>query len=211
VPKWIAPLLLVGALAFSAIAYPSLPARVPIHWGRTGPNGWAGPAVGAFFVPLVAIGTWLLLRTVPRLVPRTKGAVAADASFEMLVTAIVAALVAVHVVVVGAGLGWDVQVERVIPVIIGLLFGVVGLVIPLLQVTGGIDRGGPLSPRSEESQQQLRGYAGRALVIAGVFIAGTAATESARAFWTLACLALITVYSTIGYALILRQRENGRG
>jgi uncharacterized membrane protein len=43
------------AIALTAMLYPRLPARIPIHWGLTGkPDNW-GPAFTIFLLPVGAL------------------------------------------------------------------------------------------------------------------------------------------------------------
>jgi uncharacterized membrane protein len=63
--------LIAVSFALSALMYPRLPDPMPMHWDLLGnPDGEIARAWGAFLVPAVAAGVWLLLLVLPRLSPR---------------------------------------------------------------------------------------------------------------------------------------------
>jgi uncharacterized membrane protein len=60
-------LLVFAGFAISAAAFPHLPSQVPTHWGLSGkPDAFGGRIQGAFTLPAVMLGAWLLLSFVPR-------------------------------------------------------------------------------------------------------------------------------------------------
>ena len=63
--------LIAVSFALSALMYPRLPDPMPMHWDLLGnPDGEIARAWGAFLVPAVAAGVWLVLLVLPRLSPR---------------------------------------------------------------------------------------------------------------------------------------------
>ena len=129
--KWL-PLWLVAAdLVFTAAVYPRLPARVPIHWNIHGQiDGYSGRFFGALMLPVLALLTWLLLRWLPSIDPRRENYAKFAGSYDAVVLAIVALVVALHVVILGVGLGWPIAMDRVLPLAMGALFLVIGNVLP---------------------------------------------------------------------------------
>jgi len=67
------PLVLVAVMfVVGAIAYPQLPARIPMHWGVSGQiDGWGAKSLlTVFFAPLMLLAVYLLLWFVPYLDPQ---------------------------------------------------------------------------------------------------------------------------------------------
>lgn len=61
------------SMVVTALALPHLPDPVPIHWGPTGqPDNHAPRLIGAFLLPLTALGVYLLFLVIPSLDPRKK-------------------------------------------------------------------------------------------------------------------------------------------
>ena len=144
--KWIPPVAIVAAFAFSVAVYPQLPERIPVHWNLEGePDGWAGGGRGAFVMPAFAAVLWLVMRFLPRIDPRKANYAKFDATYDFFVALIVSLVALLHIVTLGAALGWPVPVERVVPGIIGVAFVMIGNVLPRARPITGTVRSPKLS------------------------------------------------------------------
>jgi uncharacterized membrane protein len=129
--KLIAPLLILASAAFSIAVWSRLPERMPVHWGVRGEvNGYGSRAQGAFLLPIIMLGLWLLLRFLPRIDPRRANYAKFADTYELLVDSLVTLFAVMHVALIGAALGWPVSMERVAPALIGLQFIVLGNALP---------------------------------------------------------------------------------
>ena len=129
--KWLPLWLIAADLVFAAVVYPYLPSRVPSHWNIHGQiDAYSGRLAAAVMLPVIALLTWLLLRFLPRIDPRRANYAKFAGSYDAVVLAIVALVVAIHVAVLGAGLGWPIAMDRVVPIALGALFVVIGNVLP---------------------------------------------------------------------------------
>ena len=104
---WIASIALgVAVLAASAIVYPSLPARVPIHWNVRGEvDGFGSRAFGAFFFPgviLILIGVFAVL---PKLTPRSMPIATFGPTYAYIVLLTTALFSYIHVLAIAAAMG----------------------------------------------------------------------------------------------------------
>lgn len=64
--------LLGSTAALTAVLYPRLPARIPVHFDWKGqPDAWMDKPVGAFLLLIVAALTWALVRYGAPLLPRS--------------------------------------------------------------------------------------------------------------------------------------------
>ncbi len=117
------------ALAFVAAGaiYRHLPATVPVHWNARGQaDGFAPRTWGAFLMPAVMAGTYLLLTAVPHISPRGFGVERFARVYRIFQTAILAFLLLTSVLVSWAGTGAQVPIGRAVHLGIGLLFVVLG-------------------------------------------------------------------------------------
>jgi uncharacterized membrane protein len=56
-----------AAFAVSVIAFPHLPPRIPTHWNFSGhADGFSGRVAGAFVLPSIMLGVWIILSLIPR-------------------------------------------------------------------------------------------------------------------------------------------------
>ena len=129
--KWFAPLCLVAAFAASAFVWSRLPERVPIHWDAHGNvNRYGSRLAGAFMLPAVILGMWVLLRALPRIDPRRANYAKFADTYDLLVNSLVALFLVMHFALLANALGWAVSMERVAPVLIGLEFIILGNALP---------------------------------------------------------------------------------
>jgi uncharacterized membrane protein len=122
--------------ALSAWAYVRLPddALVPLRWGIDGEvAAYAGKLQGLFITvalfPLVAG----LLALVPRIEPRKVNLTRSARAFRATIYAVIVFFVALHVLIVVTAFGHAVDVNRVIPLAVGLLLVVVGNWLPKIR------------------------------------------------------------------------------
>lgn len=124
-------LAVVAAGVSSVVAYPRLPDRVPMHWNFSGEvDGWGGPLEAALVMPLLMLGLWGLLRVLPRLDPRRESYAQMRTPYETAITATLLLLLGIHVALLANALGHRVAMPRVALLGTGLLFAVLGLVLP---------------------------------------------------------------------------------
>lgn len=175
--KWFGLLFVAAALLFSAVVYGDLPDRIPTHWNFRGEvNGWSGRTIGAFLLPLMGVVVWLALRYLPKIDPRRENYARFRDTYDLVVNAVVAFLALLHVVVLGAALGWPIAPGRLIGAGVGVLFIVLGNVLPRARPTWffGIRTPWTLSnDRVWERTHRVGGYlfvaAGLLLLIAALF------------------------------------------
>ncbi len=119
--------LVLLSFAVAAALYHRLPASIPIHWNARGEaNGFAPKSWGAFLMPGVMAGSYLLLRFVPRMSPRGFAVERFQRVFEIFQTTILAFLLLMTVLMLLAGIGVKVPMDRAIYAGVGLLFVVLG-------------------------------------------------------------------------------------
>src|SRR5690606_26826633 len=129
--KWFPAVLIVLAFIFSLAVYGQLPERVPTHWNIRGEvDGYSSRAFGAFFMPAVILGLWLLLRAVPHIDPRRTNIEKFRDTYETLVLLVVAFMVVLHFTALGTALGWPISVARIAPLGVGALLVVIGNLMP---------------------------------------------------------------------------------
>jgi uncharacterized membrane protein len=163
--------IILLAFTASALAYPHLPARMPIHWGAEGQvNGWASRTVGALMAPMTALVLWLVLRFLPRLDSRYDASTALASGYSTLVNAVITFLVGVHLLVLGYGLGWPLRMTALLQVLVGVLNIVIGNVLPRLPPNrfAGVRTRRTLS--SPEAWARANRIGGRAFMIGGAIM-----------------------------------------
>ena len=119
----------VAMLAISAWAWGRVPddAQIPIHWGIDGqPNGYAPKWVGFLFTPALGLVLGAVFLVIPRIDPRREHLIASTRAWVAITGSAMVLLVLVHAAVVAAALGATFDMGRVVAIVIGGLFVVIG-------------------------------------------------------------------------------------
>lgn len=199
--KWIPLLIVVAAFVATAVVYPKLPASIPTHWNLSGqPDKWSGRFWGAWLMPVFILGAWALFRILPAIDPRGGNYVKFGGAFEGIVTAVMLFMLALHIVVLRAALGHPSDMRRVVPIGIGLLFLVIGNLLPRARPNWFVGIRTPWTLSSDRVWEKTHRLGGRVFVVAGILmvLAGILAVRWAHvvAFTVLlVSVAVILVYS----------------
>ncbi|NTV63501.1 MAG: SdpI family protein [Oscillochloris sp.] len=120
--------ILVGLMFISGLAVlPFMPNPAPIHWNIAGePDGYGSPWMAVLLAPLISLVMVVLMPLLPRFDPRYANYAGFAGSYQLIMTALVLFFALVHVLTIGAALGWPVSIPRAMMFGMGLLFGLIG-------------------------------------------------------------------------------------
>lgn len=199
--KWIPLLIVVAAFVASAVVFPRLPETMPTHFDMSGqPNGWSTRLFGAWVVPLFLLFMWGLVRVLPAIDPRGSNYAKFGGAFEGIIVSIMLFMLGIHIVVLRASLGHPVAMQHVLPVGIGVLFIVIGNLLPRARPNWFVGIRTPWTLSSDRVWEKTHRLGGRVFVAGGVIIT-VAAFASAK--WaqvvlvtvTTLCAATVMIYS----------------
>ena len=194
--KWLPLALVAAAFLTSAVAYPRLPERMPVHWGLDGTADRYGSRLeGAFLLPVVMLAMWGLMRGLPRIDPRRANYAKFADTYDLMITSVLALFALMHAAIIGIALGWPVSVGRLAPALIGLLFVMIGNALPRARPNWWFGIRTPWTLSSDRVWMRTHRVGGYLMLTAGLFWLVAAALPSP---WTygLALAALIT--SSVG-------------
>jgi uncharacterized membrane protein len=210
--RWIGPGVIGGMLVFTALAYSSLPDRIPTHWNVSGEaDGWSSRVWGSLLAPVIAGALWVLLPVLRRVDPRRRNYDRFDATFWLIVNLLIVFMGAMHVLTLGVALGWAIDMTRAILVVVGLMFMGLGNYLPRLRSNWWMGIRTPWTLESESVWRSTHRLAGYTFVIAGL-VAVVSALLPTKLALGMAMAAMLTgalvpaVYSYIAYR---REREAG--
>lgn len=210
--KWLSVVLIVVAFGASVLLYGQLSDPMPTHWNIRGEvDGWSSRPVGAFLLPVMAVGMLLLLRVLPRIDPRRKNYARFAGAYETVIIAAVATIVAIHGAVLAAALGMPVAMERLMPLIVGVLFIVIGNVLPRARSNWFFGIRTPWTLSSERVWTRVHRVGGVAMVFTGFMIAAAAFMPPRVSVVLLVTVPLLLALWAFGYSYLLWRREQGGG
>jgi uncharacterized membrane protein len=213
--RWIGPVLIGLMIAFALAVYGRLPEQIPTHFSLSGePDGWTPRIPGAFLMPLLAAGVYLLLFVLRRIDPRGANYSRFEETWWVFLNVIALLMTALHVLSLGFAIGWPIDMARAVTVTVGLLFVGLGNYMPRLRSNWWMGIRTPWTLESEEVWRETHRVGGWAFVAAGLLVVlaglllepGPRAWASGIAFGTAIVIPL--VYSYVAYRRLRRDALN---
>jgi uncharacterized membrane protein len=123
--RWLPAIVIAATVLYTISVYPTLPARMPTHWGINGqPNGWSPREFGAWLLPAMMAFLWLLFFILPKSIV-----------YDLIVTAVLTFQAVIQYVILNVAQGRSVDLNTVVYVGLGALFAVLGLAMPFTKPT----------------------------------------------------------------------------
>ena len=169
--KWISLLIVAAGFIASAVVYPRLPETIPTHWDFSGhPNGWSSRFWGAWLIPIFLLGMWALVRILPRIDPRGSNYAKFGGAFEAIIDTIMLFMLALHIVALRAALGHPMQMQRILPIGVGVVLIVIGNLLPRARPNWFVGIRTPWTLSSDRVWEKTHRFGGRLFVAGGVII-----------------------------------------
>lgn len=161
-------LCLVPMIA-GAILYSRLPDSIATHFGVDGqPDGWSGKAFAVFGLPAILAGINLLLHFALRTDPKRKNM--SPALFNIAIWTVPAVSILTNAFVLANALGYDSRIEVILPLLVSLLFIVIGNYLPKTKQSYTMGIKLPWTLASEENWNRTHRLAGFLWVIGGILM-----------------------------------------
>jgi uncharacterized membrane protein len=160
--------IIVAMIIGTLVVWDGLPDRMPTHWNARGEvDGWSSRWFGAFLVPGIALAMWAFLPLLRKLDPRSENYERFEETFFLIVNSIVLFMGAMHAVILSAALGWIVDMSRVMLIMIGLMFIVLGNFLPRLRSNWWMGVRTPWTLENERVWRETHRLAGWTFVLGG--------------------------------------------
>lgn len=155
--------IIVGALV-----YKRLPETIATHFDLNGnPDGWSSRAFAVFGLPAILLAVNLLLPFMLRADPKHENMSGALVNITIWTIPVLSLICSG--LTLGRALGYDVRIERVLPVFMGVLFILIGNYLPKTKQSYTMGIKLPWTLASEENWNRTHRLAGFLWVLGGVF------------------------------------------
>lgn len=202
---WLALGSLLASGLLTALTWSRLPDPFPIHFDVHGvADGWAPRAWGAWFVPLLGVGLFVLIRVVTPRFASAPGSVRPLALVALTMSTFVALLqVAILAAVTDA-----LSIARSLPLLMGGMWFVLGLLFPRLRRNAFVGVRTAWSLASDENWARTHRVASPFMVIGGLaaMLAVLAGTEVALPVALAALLASALAGTVASFVVTRRAR-----
>lgn len=171
--KWMPAVLIAMAYGFSALVYPFLPDEVPIHWSLSGePDRWVPRIWGSLALPTVMLVNWGLFVVFPAIDPRRNNISKFQGTYDLIVILGIGLLLLLHVLALGAALGWAVSVPRMVSIGVGVLLAILGNILPHARPNWTFGIRTPWTLDNGRAWQRTHRLGGALLLLAGLISIG---------------------------------------
>ncbi len=210
--RWFGLVVAALAAALSVWAYPRLPETVATHWNLQGePDGYSSRLWAVAALPLLILALTGLFTILPKVDPRGANYQKFLASYWLIANAVLVFTGIADALVIASGLGYDVRVDRLMPLGVGLLFAFLGNYLTRVEPNWFIGIRTPWTLSSDTVWRKTHRTGGWLFVLGGLALAAGAFAPH-RIFLPLFIATLVVVIAVpVAQSYILWKREqNGR-
>ena len=203
-------LVLLVPMLIGLLLWNKLPEQVPTHWNINGEiDGWSSKAFTVFGLPCILLALHWICVLASHTDPESKNY---HPKMIRLVLWICPAIgLVLCALVYAAALGQSLSVEIIMPLLVGMMFIIVGNLLPKCRQSYTMGIKLPWTLDNEENWNKTHRFGGKVWVVGGIF---TMATAFVGNFWILlgvlaAMVAVPTIYSYSLYRRQQKEDENG--
>ncbi|OMP68121.1 SdpI family protein [Domibacillus epiphyticus] len=162
-------MVLTAAVIASLAALPYLPDQIATHWGPDGTvDGYSSKWLGAFFGPGMLLFICTILILAPKIDPRRQNYDKFKGSYKIIMYATVTLVGIVHALLLLNGLGYTVEMDIAVSLLIGLLFIIIGNFMPRIRPSYMIGLRTPWTIADEHIWMKTHRTGGFLFILAGV-------------------------------------------
>ena len=194
-------IILLPVLA-GVILWNQLPEQMPTHWNAAGEvDGWSNKYFAVFGLPLILLAAQWLCTLGTSADPKKDNH--PEKVLQLVLWIIPVLSVVLHAVTYAVALGKEVRIEMAMPLVIGIIFVIIGNYMPKCKQNYTIGIKIPWTLNSEENWNKTHRFAGRLWVICGIAIM---LTGFFGGFWIFLGVTLLMVLAPVVYSYILHRK-----
>lgn len=201
-------LCVVAMFIISALAYPYMGERVPIHWNIRGEiDGWGSPWISLLIMPLFGAGLLFLFNFLPKLDPIRKDYTPFNGTIARWHNAILIFFVVLHATVLAATVGWVLPMPQIAFVGTGLLLAFMGNEMRRLEPNSFYGIRMPWTINDPQVWRESHRVGGRVFVVGGLIMALSALLPVGLLSTIIFMLVLpAMILGTVGYSWWVAQK-----
>ena len=176
-----------------------LPEKIPIHFDINGnPDGFANKAISVFVLPFSMLAVhWLCIICTAFLDPKSKNNLSSKAFNLVLWISPIISLV-ISAILYSYALGYEINTVLVLNLLVGVMFIVIGILLPKCKQSYTIGIKLPWTLNDENNWNKTHRFGGVVFVIGGTVICATSFLNS---FWIMLGVMIVMIALPIIYSL----------
>ncbi|HEY8164345.1 MAG TPA: SdpI family protein [Gemmatimonadaceae bacterium] len=205
-------LIIITAVIITAAVYPQIPERMPTHWSIRGEvDGWSRRLWGAWLLPLLMPVLWGIFRGLPHIDPRKANYAKFASTYEWIIASVLAFMLLMQVIILAAATGRDVPMERVTPFGVGVMFLIIGNLLPRARSNWFVGIRTPWTLTSERSWERTHRVGGYVLVLIGLAMIVVSFVSPVRGLIILPFVVFPVVLLLIAYSYFVWKQDKHSG
>lgn len=201
-------LLIVAAWVLAFYFYAHFPEQVVSHWNYYGqPDDYSGRATGAFAIPALLAGMYLLFLALPWLDPRSERYAEFGKIYNFIKSAIMLVLFGVYVAAGLYNLGYPVKIGSIVPWLVGGLLIVIGNYMGKIKRNWFMGVRTPWTLSSENVWNKTNRFGGFMMMLFGLSLVINPFLPKMAALVLLILGGLLVTVGTIVYSFVLYKQE----
>ena len=192
-------LLVAGMFIAAAMVWPMAPESFPVHWNIRGEvDRYGGKFEGLLLLPLIASGIYLLMRVLPLLDPGKANYPSFQSAYLLIRGSILLLMAVIYSCTVLVAFGYKIDIGTVIPVLVGLLFVVLGNVMGKIRPNWFVGVRTPWTLSSRHSWNKTHRLAGWLFVVMGLVVGACGFVHSV---WMVSIAGFVVLTSVVWMVL----------
>jgi len=201
-------IFIIMAIILSFYFYANFPEKVPIHWNVAGEvDNWGSAGFAAFLLPAVILGMYLLFLGIPYLDPKKDRYQEFRQVYHAFKTLIILFMLAIYLITSLNGLGYSIAVGAWVPVMVGLLFIIIGSYLPKIKTNWFIGIRTPWTLSSETVWQKTHQFGSKVFIVGGILMMLEAIVPVTWRIPLFILILAITLLGTLVYSYWLYRAE----
>jgi len=196
--------ILAAGFAASAYFYENFPEVVPTHWNFAGQaDGWSGKASAAFAIPTLNSVIYLMFFALPYLDPKKDRYEQFAKVYHIFKSIILFLLLAIYFAVGLSGLGYNVPIGTITPILIGIMFVVMGNYMGKLKPNWFMGIRTPWTLSSEKIWNKTHRFGGKIFILSGLLMIMQPFLHLSLKLPVFIISICLMLFGTVGYSFIL--------
>lgn len=207
------PIIMIAAsFVFGIAIYPSLPAKIPIHWNASGNiDGWAHKGVFSVFgIPLIMIGMYLLFLVLPKIDPFKKNYEKFADTYNLVIKISITFFAVFFFFTTLAAIKQNLDIGRIIGLGIGALFVALGNLMTRVKRNFFVGFRTPWTIANDQVWTRTHRMGGRLMVVEGIImmLASLLLPSELNATVTLIAAAILVIVVILYSYLLFRKLDH---
>ena len=200
--------LIVLMFGFAFCFYKLFPTSTPVHWNISGEaDSWGTPFQAAFIMPIIGLGLYLLFLIIPFLDPKKERYKQFEKSYHIFKTIIILFLFLVYFSTSLSGLGYNINITRVVTIFVGIMFMVIGNYLSRIKRNWFVGIRTPWTLSSEEVWNKTHRLGSKVFVVSGFLFILTSFIDVKFRLALLFSIIILIILTSFGYSYYLYNKQ----